>query len=87
MRSGEGWLTPEALRAGVREQHAVDIDDCRHHVTLEWAGATTPLPWRVTYTVHTTAGVMVEVHNWWYERLKNARWRWTEEVTSNRART
>lgn len=87
MRSGEGWLTPEALRAGVREQYAVDVDESRHLVTLEWAGETTPLPWRVTYTVLTSAGVMVEVHNWWYERLKQARWRWQEQVTQLRPAT
>jgi hypothetical protein len=85
MRSGEGWLTPEALREGVCEEHAlVDPDDLRHHVRLEWAGETTPLPWRVTYTVLAPGGVMVEVHNWWYERLKQGRWRWQEQVTQLR---
>lgn len=87
MRSSGGWLTPEALRTGVREQHSVDIDDRRHHLTLEWAGDKTPLPWRVTYTVVTPEGVMVEVHNWWYERLKTARWRWQEQVTQLRPAT
>jgi hypothetical protein len=87
MRSGEGWLTPESLREGLMEEYAVEIGDDVHTIVLGWAGMGTGFQWQVKRSIISRregqVGV-IESHAWWYDRLKLARWRWQEEVTSLR---
>lgn len=85
MRNASKWLTPESLRAGSKEEYAVERWPRTYSVVLSHDALSPARPWLVVYTVRTRAGAVVEASEFRYERLNDARLRWRTQVRKTRA--
>lgn len=82
-RSKAKWLTIESLKQGLRETAMVQRDGKIHAAQLAYDEPRVHTPFVVTREVidiNGVAGNMLELHQWWFASLDEARTHWTTQA-------
>jgi len=82
-RSKQKWLTIASLKQGLRETKMVQRDGKIHAAQLQYDEPRTYTPFLVTREVvdiDGIAGNQIELHQWWFASLDEAREHWKSQA-------
>lgn len=82
-RSKQKWLTVDSLKQGLRETAMVQRDGKIHAAQLAYDEPRVHTPFVVTREVidiDGIAGNMLELHQWWFASLDDAREQWKSQA-------